>query len=289
MNLTKMTHDEYDGLPGIRWSVLRAMRTSPRHYLHATLEERVDTAAFRLGRALHAALLEPEHFVEAWVAYGETKQRRGKVWEQFKDEHAGKEILTVEEYEKAIAMSAAVRNPAVNARAAELFTAENTLREVAATWRDDATGLECKAMLDYLNPHTMTKVEVKTTRNIEPRWFGHDAARYGYHCQDAFHTRGAILGGNLRVSRHLIVAVENEPPFDVVVHEVPPEVIEAGDREVTKLLVRVKDCLARTNTGHPQPWPGVACDEVVPLVLPPWALGGDEPAELTLGGSKVSV
>jgi hypothetical protein len=288
MKLTTMTHDDYNALTGIRWSVLRAMRTSPRHYLHATLEERADTVAFRVGRAGHSAILEPARFADDFVVYDKTKQRRGKVWDAFAEEHHGRTILNRAEYENAIGMSAAVRNPAVNPMAAELFGATDVLHEVASTWCDDATGLDCKALLDYFDPATNTKVELKSTRNIEPRWFGHDAARFGYHCQDAFHSRGLRAAGH-RIARHLIVAVENAPPFDVVVHEVPGEVIEAAEREVTKLLVRVKDCLARTEAGHPQPWPGVACDEVVPLVLPPWALGGDEPAEMTLGGERVSV
>ncbi len=282
VQLQTMTDDEYDALEGIRWSTLREMRISPRHYHHRAAHERDDTAAFRLGRAVHCALLEPERFVRDWVMYDLTKQRRGKVWDAFKADadELGQEVLNAPEWANCIAMSEAVRDEETNVFAPELLAMAQHV-EVVVQWQDDTTRLPCKARLDLITSDGI-KVELKTTRNIEARWFGHDAARFGYHAQDAFHST-PLKGYGINVHRHVIIAVESEPPFDVVVHDVGADAIEVGRQMCNDLLIKVHKC---NESGR---WPGVASMAAVPLVLPPWAYGDNTPAEMTIGGQEVSV
>src|SRR6185312_14979704 len=110
-----MTFDEYAKLEGINWSTLRHMQKSPAHYLQNLLQKGKDTAAMKLGRAGHVAILEPDKFMSYCVVW-DGGTRRGKEWDAFKAANEGREILTVDEHSTCMAMSAAVRSDAVASR-----------------------------------------------------------------------------------------------------------------------------------------------------------------------------
>lgn len=63
----------------------------------------------------------------------------------------------------------------------------------------------------------------------------------------------------------MIVAVENAPPFDVIVHRVPEEFLKNGEQLWRRLLATYEHGMA---TGQ---WPGMCHNNINHLVQPTWS------------------
>lgn len=262
---------KYEDIRAVRWSRLKEMRTSPLQYKHAC--EREDTppaAAMLVGLAAHAWLLEPDDFERLYICY--PKQRRGKAWEAFREDHADKYILNDSEWKRALGTAMAVIQHPIASRYLSGGVQEHTI-----TWTDPETEIDCKARVDHAGSHL---VDVKTTGVIQPERFYSHAARLGYHGQLAFYLDGLRANGFEVDVEPILIAAQSEPPHDVVVYKMPPMVVNAGRRLYRQLLQRVAACRA---AGE---WPGIATEEQ-DLQLPEWAFLDDGPLELTMGGEAI--
>jgi hypothetical protein len=141
-------------------------------------------------------------------------------------------------------------------------------------WTDAETGIECKGRIDYLRGGCL--VDLKGTRDIDARVFGATAARFGYVGQLAFYTAGLEANGVVLDEPPRIVAVESEPPHDVAVFEVGPDLLTQARYENAGLLSIVS--AGRTS----KLWPG-RYPEAVPLVLPAWASPVDDSDDVMNG------
>lgn len=255
-----MTHAEYAALPGINWSTLKHMRDSPKAYLHAVNNPRADTLPFALGRALHAQVLEPHTFWDS-LAVWEEGDRRGARWKEFAEQHASKTILKVDEYELVNAMAEAVRTDPVAAKYLEGGTHERPI-----TWTDPSTGLVCKARPDTVIESSRRLVDLKSTRSVDPRRFGNECARLGYHTQMAHYESGCLHHYGWRPQDVAFIAVEKDPPHDVGVFQILPANRELAADEVADLLERVRQCREANR------WPG-RFDSAQLLQLPAYIEG----------------
>ena len=61
-------HADYTAIQAVNWSTLKFMAVSGRKLQWMKAHPRADSAALKLGRALHCAILEPERFVCDYVA-----------------------------------------------------------------------------------------------------------------------------------------------------------------------------------------------------------------------------
>ena len=257
--------ETYRALPALNVSRLKRMGISPLHFRHAGDER---TAAKSLGTAAHAAILEPELFAAMPVYEG---VRRGKDWDAFQAQHAGANILTAKEHAEAVAMAAAVElNPAV----AKLLHAKGA-RELTITW--DRDGRPCKGRVDLITQSGAAAhiVDLKTARDIDPRVFGAQAYRLGYHVQAAWYhdaVAAYVARGKTEPRFHkvhyTIIAIESSPPYDCIPFRVPPEIIDVGRAEYEEHLARLAVC---EQTGR---WPG-RVDGDAELELPAWAMAED--------------
>ena len=249
---------DYSDLGGVNWSTLSAMQSSPAHYHWRLTTPREDTPAMRLGRAVHTQVLEPRVFPLQWTVYD--GRRAGNAWTEFVTVNHDKTVLTVEEYEKVLAIGDAVRAHKAARRLLRYGKPEVSLR-----WIDPRTRIRCKGRLDWLRGDTL--VDLKTSRDVEPRAFGRTAAQLSYHAQLAFYRRGLLATGH-KLAPVYMIAVESSGPFDVLVYEVDEDVLFAGDEIVTKLLHELKLCRKRRS------WPG-RDQGVQALDFPQWALPAD--------------
>jgi len=249
-----MNHAAYDALPGVRWSLLRELSKSPAHYKHRLTQPRDDTTAMRLGRAVHCAVLEPRQFAATFAVYDGV--RRGKEWQEFADAHAEDDILSVTEAEHCHAVRDAVRGNRDAIRLLRKGESEKTV-----TWTDRETRIPCKARVDRVGHGFF--VELKTTRSLDPHDFERTCAQLAYHGQLAFYARG--LKANRRKTHPILIAVENEPPYDVVIYEPDEEFMWMGDEFAGDLLRKLSKC------QKTQRWPGRSSG-VQTLSLPGWLL-----------------
>lgn len=257
-----MTFDEYRAIAAVNWSTLKMMGRSPRHYQHALTAPQQDTDERRVGRATHTATFEPDRFALDYAVY-KGARRAGNDWEMFKAANEGRTILTLAQYERALAIRDAVRAHPVARRYLEQGRAEQTVR-----WTDRETGLACKGRTDWLADMLSTLVDLKTSHSIDRRLFASTVARFGYHSQLAFYS-DALRETTGRDWKVVIIAAESSAPYDVGVFHIDADVLYKGRDEYRRLLFMVAGC---RSLGA---WPGQYQEEQS-LELPAWAMGDEE-------------
>lgn len=259
-----MTREEYDAQAGREnWSRLKNLARSPAHYRHALLEPRPDKAAFRVGRANHVAVLEPEKF-SVEVTVWEGGRRASKVWDAFTEANAGKDILTRAEYDQLLGMQRAVRQHPIASRYLQGGQAE-----VSILWTHETEpvvglpglAMPCKSRLDYLAPDWI--VDLKTCRDASPMAFGRAVLNLSYHAQAAYYV-DAVAAATGRTLPYIIVAAELAPPCIVQVYRLPEHVLAAGRDHYRSLLYRLDECRREDQ------WGGYS-DEEMDLELPRWS------------------
>lgn len=270
---------DYQRITAWNPSLVKLASVSLRHLRHAA-DNRSDesTDAQVLGQAEHCAILEPDQFVRRFVLW-DGGQRRGKAWESFCEANAGREPLRVADYAKCLAMRDAARaHPAAGPLLDGLTAAEC---EVSIQW-ESFGGLACKGRLDAVGLGRGI-VDIKTTAQVDPRRFAATAARFGYHVSMAAYQEGAIAAGLIGPADPVhIICVESVSPHDVVVYQIPDDVLAAGLELWRSALQQIAHC---ESTGI---WPGIS-DDTIPLILPAWAGGDDDAPEITIGGEVVTL
>lgn len=237
--LQSMTFAEYQQIDAVNWSSLREMATSPAQYRYGLDHPREDTTRLTFGRAVHAAILEPDRFALDFAVF-KGARRAGKVWQAFKAQHPADSILKVAEYERVLAMRDAVRAHQVVARHLRGGVAERVI-----VWTDAETGVRCKARLDLLDDALL---DLKTTDDVAR--FGWFTEQLHYNHQIAWYLRGLRALGIVVPAR--LVAVECKAPYRVELIGFAAARLEAGERECRRLLRLVAECRA---SGR---WPAAA-------------------------------
>lgn len=270
-HLSRIAFDEYRALPALNISALKELRHSPKVFKYR-LENPKTSAAMTLGTAAHCATLEPERFAQdfsIWsrrTASGDMAPRRGKEWDAFTADNAGKSIITEDECNTALAIAAAVRGDPVAAKYLEEGEPEVTLN-----WERD--GRPCKGRLDWLTKIDGEPVLVglKTTRDCSPAPFASSAARLGYPLQWHWYADGykRIAG---RDARTVEIVVDVNAPHTVIVYAIPEDVLGYGAAECDRLLQILERCEREDR------WPGPAETELM-FTLPAWAWKDDDAVE----------
>jgi len=245
---------------------------SPAHYRAYVETDQPDTPAFRMGRAVHMAVLQPDLFPQHFAQEPDTSEgefatyanpRATKLYKELRAalEMTGKDILTMPEWWDVEGMTAAVL---AHPRASKLI--RNTgAAELSVVADDPATGVRVKTRLDWHTPSTAggAIVDLKTTGNASPGEFERAIYRYGYHRQGALYLRAAREAG-LPAAHFVIIAVEKEPPYGVILYRLTDEAIRLGEVQIDYSLALYKRC---KETGE---WPGYTTD-VVDIGVPKWA------------------
>lgn len=262
--LIRLSREDYDAITDrANYSTIKHLHRSPAHYRHAvTTREDRDTAAMQIGRITHLAIFEPERF-DREIAIWDGGQRRGKAWDAFREEHEGKELVRRQDVDSVLRLAESIRShPDV---AAHLAQGEP---EVTALWTDPATGVECKARLDWIAA-TGVILDLKTTRDAFSDSFERDAYRLQYHVQAAFYSDAvrALTGADMPF---VIIAAENTAPYVVQPYILTEEALDAGRRLYRQWLHTLVACRKTDN------WPGYS-SEPLPLCLPKWAEREGEP------------
>lgn len=156
--------------------------------------------------------------------------------------------------------------------------------QLTIIWRDEATGELCKGRIDRLaevdsailtngqsTGKTVCLIDLKSTREpgIEKNQFPGEVVKYGYHGQLGMYRRGCIALKPAEIVP-IIVAVQNDAPFDVIVHRMDAEcsdgktTIDHGEALFRRLLDTYHFCKSDNK------WPG-QFSGINPLQLPVYA------------------
>lgn len=252
-----MNHDQYSKLAGINATAIKAGAQSMLAMRHAmtggTAEE---TAALRWGLLTHAAILEPKRFKDSIAVFDGDK--RSGAWRKFKEDNASAEwIISSEEASDLLATSKAVH---ANKDASDIISLAT--KELTLEWTGTDYG-NAKARLDgYSERYGI--LELKTARCIEPSAFGRQFVSMRYDLQCGWYVEGVTYALLLKETPKVtIIAVSNEPPYDVAVYAVPSIAVTIGRKRAREIAARYRAC---EQAGS---FPGVS-EVATELRLPDW-------------------
>jgi hypothetical protein len=230
-----------------------------RHQLDTnTLEVR---RTFDVGHAVHTITLGSGPDVILFPGTGANPE----AWQKADDKTAvaalraeGKVPLRPADYKLAHAMAHAVGMHPIARKLLTRGQPEQTL-----IWRDQATGVMCRAKADWLRPDGI--VDLKTTESAAPDALSKAAHNYGYAIQAPFYLRGFLAQPfGSRDPFFVHIAVEKAPPHLVHVSQLTARAMTWGHRQVSEALEIFRDCSA---AGI---WPGYPTDEITDIDLPGW-------------------
>jgi hypothetical protein len=144
--------------------------------------------------------------------------------------------------------------------APKLFTGGEP--EQALIWRDQATGVMCRAKVDWLRPDGI--VDYKSAAAADEEHLRKTVHSFGYFIQDAFYRRGFRATHPGVEPFFVFVAQEKEAPYLVTVFQLTDRALAHGDRLCDEALRTYRDCTA---AGV---WPGYPTDEITDIDLPAW-------------------
>lgn len=280
-----MPYEEYAKIDALNGSSIVHMRRSPLKYRHMKDNPQEASSAMLLGIIKHRMILEP-HLMEEIAVWGikeEEKVRRGKVWDKFQADNAGKTILTEDEYEEITGTArAALLSPLI-----DRYVSAPGPTEVSMFWRHPHTGRRMKARLDKLIVeslrggaesvvlHDRVKTtlkptqkyivaDLKSTRDCTSYRFGGQSAALGYHIKMAIQYEGVqVLTGYEPEMR--LAAIESKAPYESAVYRVTKDVILQGLEEKDALIAKLDECEASNQ------WPPEQ-DCETDLILPAWSM-----------------
>jgi hypothetical protein len=260
------TNQQYHANSAVSHSKLEVFRRRPqlyyRRYITKTIDVEQPTAALRLGSAVHCSVLEPLEMPRRFAVRPDGIDRRTKEGKErfaaFEQQHAGKEILDMDEAAQVIAMTDAVRQ---NDLAAQLLAHG----QPELSWRTGGSmTLQCRT--DWFNRDgcALTDgrpyiVDLKTTESLSSDEF----FKYGYHRQAGFYLPLVTELLGTPVFDFFFIAVEKVEPFGVAVYRMTDDACALGQDETVADLTRLKECMT---SGH---WPNIP-EQVRELGVPTW-------------------
>lgn len=258
-----LTREEYDVLPAVNASLLKACDRSMSHGKAYMDGNRKDSPSMAFGRAYHLFILEPDAFAKTYTVLPKMR-RAGKAWDEAVESAGGDpdRIIFADDVAEFEAMRAAILAESRRRR----LTTERGLYEVSVVWTDEEAELLCKARMDKVIESLSVAVDLKTTTDARPHAFFRDAATYGYDLQAAFYMDGlhAVTGTEYDFA---FLAQESDAPYASRLFTATwgGDMHQIGRAKYRPLLQSVKRA-KETNV-----WPGYG-DEPVEVVIPQWAV-----------------
>lgn len=257
-----MPNGLYHAHPHVSKSNLDKLAVAPALYRYGLDNPSLPTDAMRTGTILHTAVLEPDRFKFDYVAAPVCDRRtsEGKaLWSSFLLTAGDREVVTADEYERALAMRDAVyAHPA----ARKALTANRW--KIEASIFGELEGVPVRCRPDMLRTDHIV-VDVKTTKNASPDEFAKSVANYRYHVQSAFYGDliERVTGQPTRA--FIFIAVETVPPYLVAVYVASEPMTFKGRELYRRDLETYRKC---AESGE---WPGYS-DVPLTLDLPRWAM-----------------
>lgn len=238
----------------------------PEKFDHYRRHGRKPTKAFDLGHAAHKYVLG----VGEELAVVDAKDWRTKAAKEAAAaaRAEGKVPLLTHQHEQVLAMAAKIREHPI---AGALFREGTGRAEHSVWWRDEHTGVMCRARFDWLPDivpgRRMILPEYKTAAKADLEAIPRAMQEYGYHCQGAWYLDaldGTDLGGD-QPAAFVLVFQEKEAPYCVSVVEPDTQSLRIGGY----LNHQARELFAKCEQDNH--WPSYS-EQVERVSLPQWVL-----------------
>ena len=229
---------EYHKMPGWSKTALDHINKSPAHYLEWLANPPEQTPAMAFGSALHCAVLTPELYEKSYciAPIFDKRTTAGKAaYADFLKSSEGKTAIDTESAGKIVRMKNAIF---AHPLAAEIFS--NGEAEQSFFWTDAKTGLDCKARPDYFRNDGIV-ADLKSCSDASFKAFQRSVYNYRYHVQGAFFMDGIFQASKMDCTDFVLVAIESEAPFGIMVYRLDEMAIGAGKISYQENLATIKD------------------------------------------------
>ena len=209
------------------------------------------TESLLVGSALDCMLIDNK-FSECFAVAPACDRRTsvGKaIWSSFQDANQGKTMLSAEQFQRVSQMAASLRNaPAADG----IFY---HCRKVVLV--SELFSFPWKAEVDLWNPDIPHILDLKSARDVSPKWFVKASIDLGYDLQACSYLLLAQACGYTEKKIFSFVTTKNEEPWTVKIHNFAPfedpdhRVIFEGNR--ARLAAAANDLAARLETMNFKP------------------------------------
>jgi hypothetical protein len=268
--LYEMSAEQYHSDPCPEPSLSASIATiisqhSPKHAWFAQRRLNPDFAeksspAFDFGRAMHAAVLEPEKEIIQLV---EAEDWRTKDAREQKSsiEQAGKIAVLSKQYNEIQLIAATARQFVRSTNIAKAFVAGDKEQTIIA--KDDCW---LRGRLDCLSKDRKLIIDYKTVRSANPETFLKSSLfSYGYDIQAAMYIYLNKLAGFNGDCDYVWLLQETEAPYSCSLVGAARSVLECGARKLQLARERWINCLKNDS------WPSYS-NEIFYLDAPAWEL-----------------
>lgn len=257
-NLSEILYHQHPTIS--RGPLMTILRKTPAEAKHLKEHGIPETPAMKFGSMVHIRLLEP-HLYDHKTKLCSAGQRRTKVFQAMELDHSGTLIRDLPESDR---IERIFEQFSLNPVCQEIM-GKSIAVEGVAFWRDEKTGLECRARPDIVTEDN-TIWDLKTARDISTeailKKLKGDGI-YEYLFQAAFYLQGvaAVMGKEEHEFDWGWIFAETNEPYRIRIVQPRPEDIADSHEEVREALDRWKDCVDRNE------WPGYSRGvEMLPLI-----------------------
>jgi len=175
-----------------------------------------------------------------------------QIWDRIEEDHArrheGKIFLSPSLYTDIEIASAIIQN---HRQLRKAFTGGQP--EVSIFWFDPATGVPCKARIDYLKPRAIVDLKTFVSRDMNPdKAIARAVATYKYHIQAAFYLR-AMRHVQPKMDRTFLFVFQDKGKAPIVRGKVmaPGIALDIGHAAIEEALEKWKRCWSQ---WREDPW-----------------------------------
>lgn len=231
---------------------------------------REESTAFDIGTVFHDMVLGAydggcKYCVIPDDVLAADGSKRGKKWEQWRDEHAGNVLLKEADFLVCRLMVDALQKN----KTARWLLEQRHRAEHAILFIDEATEIPLRSKLDHLADDLSFIVDLKSTISSNPKSFSDAACRFGYHRQAAFYQDAvlALYGQNVPF---VFIVQEKTPPYSCRVIELDKGFVDRGRTAKNNALRDMQKCILDNL------WDVPGGDRIITVAEPRWAKYMDE-------------
>jgi hypothetical protein len=272
MKYPSLPFNEYLALKDtISTSEMKVLLESPRKYYHQYIMGlREDKEAFRTGRFLHTAVLEPHELEKRYAIAPEINRRTniGKAeWREFVESCGDKEVLSQADAILGDAISTALKEHQIEPSPGEYLPLLSLFAgcEMEVSYVGELDGVPVRVRPDAINHTSRYIMDLKFVKDASPDGFAKACANFGYTLQ-ASNYMDVVEQVEGEPYRFLFIAVEKSAPHEFGIYELEPGDVEGVGRTArTEALELYRLCKER-----PEVFKRSYTRGIMQLALPGW-------------------